>query len=274
MFKMNYNKCTNLVNCSSDKYMRVNNCGVQTRTGNFTVTRNDGWRDYHILYIVSGKCIVFHNGKEHTLLSGGIVLYAPGEAQKYIFPSECVSLWIHFSGTAVREILKECSLKSGVYQLTPDTYLDELFYRLINHFNREKTRKYSNALIIEMLYCISDKIQNPDFPKYSDSICAVTSYINKNYDRKFTLDELAKISGYSKSRFSYLFKQFTGYTPTEYQRNIRLNSSCDLLCSTQLSVEEVAFKCGYDDAIYFSKLFKKKYGVSPTQYKNVYYKNG
>ncbi len=258
--------CQNVVNYKSDKYLQVNNCGIQKRADDFTVTRNEGWRDYHILLIISGKCIAYHNDKKHTLLPGGVVLYAPGEPQTYIFPNECVSLWIHFSGTSVQEILETCVLKSGVYQLNSDKHLNDLFFSVIKCFNQEETRKYTNASIIEMLCYLSDKIQKPDFQKCPDGIYDATSYINKNYDKNFTLSELSKISGYSKSRFSYLFRRFIGCTPIEYQRNIRLNSSCDLLCSTQLSISEIASKCGYDDALYFSRIFKKKYGKSPSQY--------
>lgn len=260
-----------LVNLESNKFLQINNCGAQTRNYGFTVERNSGWRDYHILLILKGKCRVYHNQKENILYPGGVVLYYPFEPQKYIFPKECVSLWLHFSGKAASEILETCNLSGGVYQLNSDKALTDLFWSLINRFNRSETKKYATATLIEMLCYLSDKIKSNDSVICPNGIYEVTSYINLNYEKTITLAELAKISGYSKSRFSALFKQYMGLTPVEYQRNIRLNSSCDLLCSTNLNISEVAAKCGYDDALYFSRIFKKSFGISPSEYKNNYY---
>ncbi len=259
---------SHLVNLESTKFLQINNCGAQTRNHGFTVERSDGWRDYHILLILKGNCRVYHNKKEHILHPGGVAFYLPYEPQKYIFPNECVSLWLHFSGKAANEILEACSLSGGIHQLNSDKTLTDLFLELINRFNRKETQKYATATLIEMLCYLSDKIKNYDSVICPSGIYEVTSYINLNYERTFTLFELAKISGYSKSRFSALFKQYMGLTPVEYQRNIRLNSSCDLLCSTNLSISEVAAKCGYDDALYFSRIFKKSFGISPSEYKN------
>ena len=256
-----------IVNKKSRRYLQVNNCSIQTRDNGFVVNRSEGWRDYHILLIISGKCIATHKEKEYTLFPGGVVLYAPGEAQKYTFIHECKSLWIHFSGTAVEEILDSCSLKSGAYQLKPDNNINNIFYTIIKRFHNEKTLKYTNASLIELLCNISDKIYNFNSQNCPSGIYDVANYITQNYKDDFTIDKLAKISGYSKSRFSFLFKYHIDKTPVEFLRDIRLSSSRDLLLSTNLSINEISLCCGYDDALYYSRIFKKKYGVSPAQFR-------
>ena len=256
-----------LVNRSSDRYMQVNNCGIQTRTDHFTVTRSNGWKDYHILLIISGTCIVYFQGKAYRLLPGHVAFYAPGEAQKYCFPEPCESYWVHFSGKAVPEILVECGFSSGVYSLTPDTRLSGLFSEMISRFNGETTRVQSNASMIELLYDLAQRTRHPGAQPDDPGIRAVRFYLDKHYDRTVTLEDLSRRSGYSRSRFSYLFKKVTGCTPLDYQRNIRLNTSCDLLLSTSLSVSEIAARCGYDDPIYFTKLFRRRFCLSPTRYR-------
>ena len=257
------------VNTVSDKYLQVNNCSIQTRDDGFVVNRGNGWRDYHLLLIISGKCIAYHNKNEYVLFPGDIVLYAPGEAQKYTFIHECKSLWIHFSGTAVEEILDSCSLKSGAYHLKPDEQLNNIFYTIIKRFHNEKTLKYTNASVIELLCTISDKIHNSYTQNCPSGIYDVANYITQNYKNNFTIEELAKISGYSKSRFFFLFKYHMDKTPVEFLRDIRLSSSRDLLVSTNLSVNEISLCSGYVDALYFSRIFKDKYGVSPTQFRKI-----
>lgn len=255
------------VNRRSLNYLHVNNCGFQTRTDSFTVTRSDGWQDYHFLLIRSGECVAWHNGEKYWMFPGNLLFYAPGEPQQYTFPQECQSLWLHFSGTAVEEILTSCHFTSGVYPFQPDNTILELFSTLIKRFNRVGEQQSTNAALIELIAHLAERAEHPEASRCPDGIQRVTSHITRNYGSRFTLDELAALSGYSKSRFSYLFRKFIGQTPLEYLRNIRLNSSCDLLCSTQLSISEIAFSCGYDDVLYFSRIFRKRYGIPPTEYK-------
>ncbi len=264
---MKENKSLRAVNVVSDKYLEVNNCSPQTRKDGFTVTRSEGWRDYQLLLITDGECVAYHNGAEYRLSAGGVILYAPSEPQKYIFPHECKSLWVHFSGTAVEEILSSCELSSGIYPLAPDQQLTALFFSLIQRFHHEQTRKYACASMIELLCCVSDLVRRADGPFCPSGISAVLDHITRNYDQDFTLPELARLSGYSRSRFSYLFKRYINKTPVEYQRSIRLHSACDLLCATLLPVSEIAAACGYADALYFSRIFKSKFGISPTEYR-------
>ncbi len=90
--------------------------------------------------------------------------------------------------------------------------------------------------------------------------------MNANYQKPITLAELAEKAGYSKSRFSHLFSEITGTTPKQYLNNVRLQVSCELL-STGLTVAEIADRCGFNDPLYYSRIFKKKYGLSPTGYR-------
>ena len=258
---------TYAVNVESDRYLQVNNCSLQIRPDNFTVTRKDGWNDWQLLLIISGECIVYHKGCKYHLYPGGVILYAPKEPQKYIFLNECKSLWMHFSGTSVQEILDSCALQSGVWQLNYDPHITELFFLLIQRFNHEITYKYTNASVIELLCCVSDKVHNTDTINCPVEIQNAVDYLNQNYLNECTIFKLCEISGYSRSQFSLLFKKYMKKTPMEYQRSLRLNSSRELLCSTNLTISEIAFCCGYDDALYFSRIFKKQYGMSPSQYR-------
>ena len=78
---------------------------------------------------------------------------------------------------------------------------------------------------------------------------------------------LASLEGLSESRFYTVFKEKIGCSPVEYINALRIERACNLLSSTPMSVGEVGANCGFDDNFYFSKIFKKKMGVSPTKYK-------
>ena len=78
-----------------------------------------------------------------------------------------------------------------------------------------------------------------------------------------TADEL----GITKTYLSAQFRKETGYTFSEYVRHHRFSIAADLLKTTRMSIDEIASYCGINDANYFSRMFRKTYGVSPKHYR-------
>lgn len=94
----------------------------------------------------------------------------------------------------------------------------------------------------------------------------VINYIEDHYSEKISLDQIAENMYLSPFYISRIFKGETGNTPIRHLINIRLEKAKRLLENGyQGSIQEVAALVGYDDAYHFSKLFKKKYGISPSQ---------
>lgn len=94
----------------------------------------------------------------------------------------------------------------------------------------------------------------------------VVNYIEDHYSEKISLDQMAENMYLSPFYISRIFKNETGYAPIQHLINIRLEKAKDLLESAYPgSIQEVAALVGYDDAYHFSKLFKKRYGISPSQ---------
>ena len=255
-----------VTNFSTDKYLKINSCGFQNAESPFTVVRKIGRKDYLILLISQGNCEVLHKGKTFSLGTGNLVIYAPGEEQKYTFSEKTSSLWCHFSGRILEELFQECSLQSGVYY-TSNNAIIEAFSSIIRTFNTPSQSMLSNAHLLELIYSISNATK-PNITEYPEAILSVLSYINTNYNKAISVDHLARLSGYSKSRFSHLFSEVTGTTPIKYQNDLRLRTACEMLSSTRLSVTDIAINCGFSDPLYFSRVFKNKYNISPTDYRH------
>lgn len=255
-----------LSNFFSDKYLQVNSCGFQNTLAGCTLVRKKGRYDYHILLISIGICEVYYNGELHTLKPGNLVIYAPGEEQKYKFVTDCSSLYVHFTGSIVQEVLESNNVKSGVYYLKSNKTILDTFSNLVQRYNQSGREKYANASLLELIYNISDDINN-EYSRNENIILPILTYINATYDQKITLDELAEKSGYSKSRFSHFFHEVTGTTPLKYQNEVRLNTACEMLVSTKQSISDIAHSCGFADSLYFSRVFKKRYNVSPSEYR-------
>ena len=128
-------------------------------------------------------------------------------------------------------------------------------------------KKFANVFFLELIYRLSDVITKADSGDKQDIIMPVLTYINANYNKQLSLDELAQKSGYSKSRVSHIFAEVMYTTPVKYQSEIRLRAAGEMLSATTLSVTEIALSCGFSDPLYFSRLFKKRYGISPSEYR-------
>ena len=99
-------------------------------------------------------------------------------------------------------------------------------------------------------------------------IAKATFIIQESFENAIDMEKLANELPMGYSSFRKAFKRITGESPNQYHLNLRLNRAKDLLTSTLLNINEIADHTGFDSVFYFSKLFKKKNGVSPKYYRN------
>ena len=99
---------------------------------------------------------------------------------------------------------------------------------------------------------------------------AVT-YFNENYNRDINIDAYAGSRGMSVSWFIRSFRKYTGQTPMQFILSLRINNAQILLETTQYSINEIASIVGYDNQLYFSRLFRKQKGCSPSEYRKKIY---
>lgn len=251
----------------SNSFLKINSCGIESPNQDYTVIRKKGRKDRLLLLICDGICEAERNGKAFGLSPGSVMIFAPNEPQLYRYYGKCTSMWVHFSGTAAEEILESCGLYPGHNAISQNRNAVEAFLELIKRFHTPGRESFANAALLELLYTISEAAKTPSESKTDSRLLSVISYINTNYQKYVSVDNLARISGYSKSRFSHLFVEITGTTPIKYLNNIRLKAGADMLLTTSLDVSDIAYRCGFSDALYFSRSFRKKYGISPTEFR-------
>lgn len=103
----------------------------------------------------------------------------------------------------------------------------------------------------------------------SNVIDSAIQHMNKNLNRNLSLPELSAAYNYSTSRFSSLFKDRTGFAPIDYFLHMKVQKATQLLDFTERPVKEIAAELGFDDPYYFSRLFKKIMGHSPSDFRNL-----
>ena len=101
----------------------------------------------------------------------------------------------------------------------------------------------------------------------SREIIQALSFLQSNYGRQITLNEVAGLVGLSPNYFSSIFKKELGTSFLEYLNRYRIEKSMELLQNTALKTYEIAFRCGFSDEGYYGKTFKKYTGKTPNEYK-------
>lgn len=127
------------------------------------------------------------------------------------------------------------------------------------------------ALFLSILHKYFSLIIYKDTAENADiHIKKVLRYVHEYYDTPIQVKDLASLVDLNPSYFGTLFKKHTGMTVPEYMNKVRINSAENMLASGEFSITETAYKCGFEDAFYFSKVFKKVKGYSPSQVKLIW----
>ena len=106
----------------------------------------------------------------------------------------------------------------------------------------------------------------------SKRVLKVKNYINENYMYELKLETLADLANMSQSSFSRFFRMHTGRTLSDYIIDVRMGFASRLLLNTEESVANISFKCGYNNLSNFNRIFKRKKGCSPSEFREQYRK--
>jgi len=92
--------------------------------------------------------------------------------------------------------------------------------------------------------------------------------LRENIDQNISIQQLASDLKIDYSLFRKMFKVYTGISPGQYHLSLRIRQAKDLLINTDLSIKEISYRLGFESIYYFSRVFKSKTGINPTEYKN------
>ena len=281
-----YDSERDLTNVAANVPLQINSCGINTtrRSGRPTdedvlVRRPAGRLDYQLLYMVSGHADYLLDGEWQTVGEGKIVLYRPQVPQFYRTYSQVPMLcrWVHFSGTEAASLLEECGMGQGnlfspglcpaaealLKTMVVEILHREPMYRIVV----ESQFRQAMALFGRQMAQRKGSVASSSRQR----ILSIVEYMNRHYFEPLQTEELAARCGLSKYHFIHLFRMCMGMTPYSYLIRIRMERAETLLQTGDMTVQEVAFVCGYNDPLYFSRAFSRHFGVSPTDYKQRFF---
>lgn len=254
----------------------INSCGRYEliNKNEFRTFRPYGRTDFQLIYVAKGKGTFIIDGKENVVKEGSMVIYYPGESQNYFYyvSDSPVIYWIHFSGSSASEFLKMNRINhSGIYYFGMKNELIIIFDKLIKELQIKQVNYFEmcNLYTKELITLISRNLaesMDTSYKKNSLLECSL-EYFNDNYNTNINIKRYAESCNISCCWFIRSFKEYIGTTPTQYITNIRINKAKSLLNSNSLSVREIADLIGYENPLYFSRIFKKNVGMSPLAYR-------
>ena len=212
---------------------------------------------------------------EELMPSGHMVLYQPKEIQKYVYYVEDHPevFWIHFTGYDVKNILNYHGIPLDKHVFYSGTLPDYkmLFRKIIRELQQCEYgyEDYIASLFNIILLLVSRQQQESEKTTTSipEEIEAAVAYFNENYNTKVSVDNYAESLHISTNWFIRNFKLYMKISPAQYILSLRMVNAQSLLENTEYNIGEIAEIVGYDNPLYFSRVFKKEYGVSPAQYR-------
>ncbi len=238
--------------------------------------------EYIIHFIFSGKGFYsIQNGNMYALSAGQMFLIQPGEVVTY--GSDAIDpwhyAWIGFNGIRADTILKQCGFSAKKPVLSsPDQ--PEIVMECINNILDCKSLTFVNNLRREawMLMLFSrlvdnhDKLSHKHLPEnnnYSASVYVelAIEHIKCFYKDGINVSDIANHIGISRAYLNYAFQKELGISIQKFLIDFRMHKAASQLISTTDTVKEISMSVGYEDQLTFSKAFKKKFGMSPKNYR-------
>ena len=258
----------------------VGSCGTYSLNNikSLPTWRPKGRIDYQLLYIVSGKTHFFIDGEERIVTAGHMVLFQPRQQQRYVYyGSERPEVyWVHFTGSDVKNILRhyQIPLNEPVFYSGASATYAYLFKGMIHELQSCQTG-FSEliSMYLRQIFLLVQRTRKETKPSISTFIQQEVEYarryFNEHYNEPISIQEYAQSRNISVCWFQRNFKQLVSHTPMQYLLVVRVNNAANLLETTDYSVAEIGSIVGYDDPLYFSRLFRKVKGLSPVAYRKL-----
>lgn len=234
--------------------------------------------------VLSGNSTYEINGSLHRVKEGDILVFNPGMYHKEMLSQgeEVTELHIGFNHILLKGLPEDCILgEKATSILRLKKYQNEFFHTCSEVLREQEKHDPISEIMLKALVVklISIVLRETYFKNYirevnrlsfessekSNVVDTIISYMQENYMKDISLDKLSKNMYLSPVYISKIFKEETGDSPINYLINIRLKKANELLENSRLSIKAIAKSVGYNDAYYFSKLFKKYYGYPPSK---------
>ena len=259
--------------------LRINNCGyyrVHT-TPVIETPHPEGRNDYQLLYIAVGKGYFYFKGsKEPTIVTkGNMILFRPGEPQVYYYYAvdKTEVYWVHFTGWKVEEYLERYELpkNENVFYTGVSPDYPWIYNQIIRELQLQRVNcddmisLYMHHILITINRYIKERRETKN--DTINDIERAAHYFKDNYNKQISIEQYAEEHLMSVNWFIHSFKSIMKMSPMQYIISLRIATAKGYLEKSTKNIAEISLEVGYENALYFSRLFKKYTGMTPTEYR-------
>ncbi len=229
-------------------------------------------QEYQINYITDGSGILETKQGNYQIQPGTVLFLSPGMWHRYrpFKKTGWKEHYIGFQGDFTANIFQEKFIPKqrpilyiGFQDSIIKQYLD-----IIEHVKEEKPgyQQICSGITLHMISNMLSIYKNKDFSgkEIERKIRRASIVLRENLHNEINVEELAKDMHIGYSHFRRVFKRYTGLSPAQYHLKLRLQKAKELLLTTNMSVKEVAFEMGFQSNYYFTRIFTRKMGATPT----------
>ena len=262
--------------CDKENLLTVGSCGFYKllTEPRYDTIRPAGRMDWQLLYLCNGSAHLTIDAISRTLPEGTLILYEPGRAQYYYYLLEenPAVYWLHFSGKDIPGLLFSLGFSGLVsYTVAPRKAYTDLFDQIIRELQLKQpnfsalANAYAWQLLAQMGRCLDGhRLENIEEENHLEQIVQM---IHQDYGKNHTIEGYAEMCNVSVGWFIRNFKDFTGLTPQQYIVRVRINKAKELLAYSAYNVGEIGTIVGYENPLYFSRVFSNAVGMPPREYR-------
>ncbi len=229
--------------------------------------------EYQIVYITKGRGVFETSQKTHVVVPGTVMMIFPGIRHHYKpdFDVGWTEYWVGFKGPHADTLREQgfLSPRKPTYEVGLQNSLLDIYGRIFELVRNQQPLYQIRAsslvltLIAEVLAHERKTVQHSS----SEGLVEKAKFLmEENIDREVNLVGIGGTLGVSTSHLNAVFKSYTAMTPYQYFISIKIRKAKELLEAGSLPIKEVAFRLGFDDQYYFSRLFRKKTGIAPSRW--------
>jgi AraC-like DNA-binding protein len=229
--------------------------------------------EFQLIYISAGEGIFSAEGTTYFVKPGSMLLLLPGMKHFYKprYDIGWHEYWVGFTGTFFKNMVKEGMLSKEriFFKIGLHDHVFAIFNRIFEELRLQRPlfqMRVCSQVFLLLAEILSDE-RRKEHPTHLQKIVEKTKcLIETNIDKEIDITSIAREIGISASRLNEVFKTYTSMTPYHYYIQLKINMACRLLEQEDVSIKEVSFRLGFNDQNYFSRLFKQKTGVPPSEW--------
>lgn len=238
-------------------------------------SKRENLSSYLFFIVNSGSGTLIYNNKIYDLKKGDCVFIDCRHLYSHTTSDDLWNLsWIHFDGPSIANIYQKYIERGGLPAFAPKSLYTykELFTNLYDiTLSSSYTKDMEiNAKLAELFSLLMSDSWNPKEVQTDSkrtSMIKIKKYLDENYQKKITLDELAERYHINKYYLTRVFKEQFEMSIMDYLLTIRITEAKNLLRFTDKATKEIGLTCGIGDVYYFSRVFKKVEGITIREYR-------